>query len=123
MTTESGSGLIVRERLQQINKWPIEHDDEHGDGQLIDVADCLLMHDVRHSWGDRNDWGLVKKHPDRIKQLTIAGALIAAEIDRLQRLAVSTPEGRLRRIARIIDDVPPTDIQIAEIYKLAMGVT
>lgn len=32
-------------------------------------------------------WGLLRKHQrDRIRQLVIAGALIAAEIDRMQRL-------------------------------------
>lgn len=78
-----GAGLIAAERQRQISEegWTPEHDDEHGDGYLAVAAAHLCQRT-----SDR--WGLYAKHQhDRQRQLVIAGALIAAEIDRLARTA------------------------------------
>lgn len=73
------------ERIRQIaNKgYSANHDDDHSDGILANVAAQLILNE--------NDlWGLTAKYAhDRMRQLVIAGALIAAEIDRLARLTLS----------------------------------
>ena len=108
--------LIRNERERQINTegWTPEHDDEHENGELAYAAACYaapeeiyLHRDAEISFfinsGDRGDreplperhisawpwdeeWDKRDKH-DRLRQLVIAGALIAAEIDRRLRLA------------------------------------
>lgn len=101
-----GHELIAAERERQVAEegWTPEHDDEHSDAALAVVAASLAVdgtdaevHDPigRGTDGHENRlgveqmgdcWGLVRKHrDDRVRQLTIAGALIAAEIDREQR--------------------------------------
>jgi hypothetical protein len=106
----SGSELIAAERKRQIEAegWTPEHDDEHAGGELAAAACCYATdpriraeimltedgqanvnqpgsgYDPRHwppTWS--GDW---KPCPgDRVRELVKAGALIAAEIDRLQR--------------------------------------
>jgi len=78
-----GSELIVAERNRQLTTWDKEHDAEHTQGELAINAARLAANDL---WvkGYIQDWGLVEKHKNnRIDQLVIAGALIAAELDRL----------------------------------------
>ena len=87
---ESGVVLIAMERQRQISEkgWSSEHDDTHNEGELaIEAALWALEQTPKKSWRD----GMCgpeskRKSKPRIKQLSIAGALIAAEIDRLQRL-------------------------------------
>lgn len=88
----SGIELIELERYRQLakNGWTPEHDDEHKNGALAKRAAELAVSGTDARVIDEVDeedcWGLVKKHKaDRIRQLTIAGALIAAEIDRVIR--------------------------------------
>ncbi len=101
----NGIELIAAERQRQIEVegWTPEHDDEHISGQMADAASCFARtkkgpyvslgvdwggHHVRvpHRWPWHASWW--KPTPDdRIRELAKAGALIAAEIDRLQRLA------------------------------------
>lgn len=111
----SGSDLIAAERRRQMGAegWTPEHDDEHSQGELAWAAVCYAAPKPVRIWakvpkrtGQRAEIGgeaflpqvrrLVDPWPwdeqwdkrgshDRIRALTIAGALIAAEIDRLQR--------------------------------------
>lgn len=97
----TGAELIAVERQRQITSegWTPEHDDEHADGSLLTAA-IVLADDVSgiverwiESPGDANidrwPWKLPArdKYDDNpIRLLSIAGALLAAEIDRLQRL-------------------------------------
>lgn len=94
----SGVTLISQERIKQLGLWSPLHDDAHEYGTLAVIAAGLatLHTDARikdphgrvyHDGEGRDDvWHLTKKHQaDSIKCLTIAGALIAAEIDRLAR--------------------------------------
>lgn len=94
-----GSEMIAVERERQISKegYSHAHDDAHDKGELADAAEAYLG-DVRHirnghnivvafrpalfPWS-RREW---KPSDDPIKNLVKAGALIAAEIDRLERL-------------------------------------
>ena len=95
-----GCNLIVLERLRQVQEegWSAEHDDQHGDGELVEAARayCRAANGgyagqyLRPNSGfapadwpfERSSW---KPGLDPIRNLVKAGALIAAEIDRLER--------------------------------------
>ncbi len=100
---KTGAQLIAIERERQINEedWDDEHDDEHQDGDLARAAICYAAQDrifikyqdghnitFRDPWpGDWDDeWDKRHKHGP-IRRLVIAGALIAAEIDKMYREA------------------------------------
>ena len=95
----TGAELIAREREHQLTKWSSAHDENYRDGTLAVVAATLAAHgtgatvedkDGRGSDGDC--WGLVAKCKNNdIKRLSIAGALIAAEIDRLLAIHSNHP--------------------------------
>lgn len=87
----TGVELIAAERERQVSRedWTPAHDDTHKRGQLARAACCYaLQHThvsgraIRWPW-DKSWW----KPKGPIRDLVRAGALIAAEIDRLQRLA------------------------------------
>jgi hypothetical protein len=82
-----GAQLIAHEREKQRAKWGDAHDrEEHDGGELARVAACLALQGSDHKIDRLPFWAttLAKKHADdRVHQLTVAGALIAAEIDRL----------------------------------------
>jgi hypothetical protein len=94
---DSGAAMIVDERLRQISKegFSPEHDDAHDSGQMIGAARAYAMAAQMQicglvsscnpplSWEWDEEWW--KPSPDPIKNLKRAGALIAAEIDRLLR--------------------------------------
>ncbi len=103
----SGTALIHAERVRQTTAegYHPAHDDGHDDGSLTSAAMAyaeaahyqiqdpspdggFYMKEVPHAWPFRdgiqvNGW---KPSTDPIRNLVKAGALIAAEIDRLQRL-------------------------------------
>ena len=88
MTTEektmNGAALIAAERQRQINAegYDPSHDDAHNDDSLAIAAVAYAL-----SAPDWWPWGTESFKPgDRLRELAKAGALIAAEIDRLQRL-------------------------------------
>lgn len=81
---------IWAERIRQEGGegWTPEHDDQHTHGELARAAMCyadpLNGPGVPYRWPwDRVWW----KPTDRRRDLVKAGALIAAEIDRLDRIA------------------------------------
>ena len=102
--------LIIEERIRQQEKegWTAEHDDEHKDGSLAMAAalyaspsDHLMDVTGKDPWpwvenitqeldrGNRTKtihvWDSRKKF-DRMRRLQVAGALIVAEMERLQRI-------------------------------------
>lgn len=89
----AGVKLIAQERIRQISDegWTPEHDAEHTQGEMARAASCYaippegrLKVPLRWPW-DLKWW---KPSPDnRERELVKAGALIAAEIDRLRRAA------------------------------------
>lgn len=101
LTMSRGAAMIFAERHRQIERegWTRAHDDEHDAGELALAAICYALSpysderragDYRISAGmavppgwpwDAEWWKPTPK--DRIRELTKAGALIAAEIDRL----------------------------------------
>lgn len=101
----SGIELIAYERLRQVEaeRYSTEHDDAHVDGQLLSAALCyagverLVMMGAPVSrntppfewpWAEV-DW---KPTDDAVRNLVKAGALIAAEIDRLQRVRAAADQ-------------------------------
>lgn len=97
-TGDHGHELIADERQSQIQRgYDAKHDDKEIEGQLAKAA-ALYTADqtdlAKHTSGLGWPWS-EKSYPDkrgkidRKRQLVIAGALIAAEIDRLQRLEAS----------------------------------
>lgn len=116
--SKTGTQLIASERERQMSEegWTAEHDDQHDDGELA-IATALYATPIslfaerrvggqvqfydpwpwwnevevtRYGDGLRTlvpAWDKRKKH-NKLRRLVIAGALIAAEIDRLQRLEV-----------------------------------
>jgi hypothetical protein len=95
----TGIELIAQERQRQIEKegWTPEHDDEHDYGELAIAAACYAVEDtdawVTHPEADEDGvrywpWASEEWKPkDTISNLVRAGALIAAEIDRINREA------------------------------------
>lgn len=94
----NGVELIWKERQRQVGQegWTQEHDDEHDGGELTSagVAYALValeqVSGIEH-WGESRhvqfwpwDMPFWKPSDDPIRNLVKAGALIAAEIDRLQ---------------------------------------
>lgn len=92
---KTGIELISDERQRQIEVegWNADHDDiANNDEQLAQAAAIYALPEIYRNyefqvsniWPFGMEWW--KPTPDdRIKELTKAGALIAAEIDRLQR--------------------------------------
>jgi len=89
----TGAERIAGERGRQIVEegWTPEHDDRHAHGELAIAAACYALHGIYPSplpqWPWAKKWDKRSKH-GRVRRLEIAGALIAAEIDRLQRADV-----------------------------------
>lgn len=99
----AGAGLIAAERRRQVEAegWTPSHDDEHDDGAIAAAAAVYALTD----W----QWSVLREHninsdclfpvewqhkpKDRLRDLVRAGALIAAEIDRLQRADAARSKG------------------------------
>jgi hypothetical protein len=88
--------LIAAERTRQIEAegYTPQHDDEHGDGSLAIAAAAYALEEntrtyssqsrIPFLWPWHSSWW--KPSPDnRVRELVKAGALIVAEIERLQR--------------------------------------
>jgi hypothetical protein len=93
----TGVELIAAERQRQVEVegFDAQHDDEHDGGSLGRAAVCYITYEDKKKYQIRPDdrapaywpwepesW---RPSPDKIRNLVKAGALIAAEIDRLQR--------------------------------------
>ena len=100
----TGIDAIAAERKLQIEveDWTPEHDDEHTDGSLSVVAAIYATHPIKLfvHWNDGGSIHFEDPWPegwdsewdrrddfDERRRLVIAGALIVAEIDRLDRLS------------------------------------
>jgi hypothetical protein len=83
----SGIELIAAERQRQIDveNWTPEHDDAHQFGDLAKRAAALAVSHTDAIVMDDGERVLPWKEHLAPRSLIIAGALIAAEIDRLQR--------------------------------------
>lgn len=88
---------VLAERQRQVSAegWTPEHDDEHGDGSMALAASCYAcasagFDDAARDWPWSDDW--FKPSSPR-RDLIKAGALILAEIERLDRAAAPSAEG------------------------------
>jgi hypothetical protein len=105
--SESGTILIFNERARQreTEGWDSAHDDQLVQGELVQAAiayalatpaDCCCVGGMAENteafaWWP---WNITNWKPkDRLSNLVRAGALIAAEIDRLQRLSTVANTG------------------------------
>lgn len=92
-----GADLIATERQRQIDEegFTPQHDAQHDDYSLINAASCYLHASendhVKRYWPRSWSWNWWKP-TTRIKNLIKAGALIAAELDRLIDNGDLTPE-------------------------------
>lgn len=100
-----GASLIAAERRRQVQEkgWSAAHDDEHDDQSLLHAAGWIVNDledaathesdedaedDPDAPWPEKLAAHVRKKYgDDKVRRLTIAGAMIAAEIDRLRRAA------------------------------------
>ena len=99
--------LIKAERERQVSAegWTAEHDDQHSEHELARAAVCYTMppfaRNLTASTNETGDrvplrwpWNCEWWKPspqNRVRELVKAGALIAAEIDRLQRAGAEAP--------------------------------
>jgi hypothetical protein len=92
----SGCEMIAFERSRQmrVEGWTPEHDDLHKNCEMAMAATCYALHvagaaQPSLTWPWDKEWW---KPSDPIRDLVKAGALIAAEIDRLQRIEARKEE-------------------------------
>ena len=96
---KTGIEIIAEERQRQISVegWTPEHDAQHENGELAIAATCyaypetaLYVGEIRvENWPFEPEY--FKPSPrDRVRELAKAGALIAAEIDRLNNISDET---------------------------------
>ncbi|MCC0559671.1 hypothetical protein LJG53_14835 [Pseudomonas aeruginosa] len=87
---------VQAERRRQVEAegWTPEHDDKHETGALASAAGCYAMFSLAYPAGDPShfwpwDKSWWKPSPDGRRNMVKAGALILAEIERLDRAAAS----------------------------------
>lgn len=97
----NGVERIAAERRRQVDSegWTPEHDDEHQRDELAWAAVCyaapsIVFSQGRDPWPWAREWDKRPRHAaqgetlqSRMRALEKAGALIAAELDRLQRVS------------------------------------
>jgi hypothetical protein len=83
--------MAERERQKSVEGWTPEHDDEHIGEELANAAGCYALgQPIRWPWTETHPlMGVMAYHgwkpKDRRSNLVRAGALILAEIERLDR--------------------------------------
>jgi hypothetical protein len=82
---------VLEERRRQIDEegWTVEHDDQHSEGEIARAAASYALHDSGYPGHAAMQWPWDAKWwkpTDRRRNLVKAGALIVAEIDRLDRV-------------------------------------
>ena len=94
-----------RDRQQHVEGWTDEHDDKHVNNELALAAACYAVPDVFSQGYWPPTWDLSwYKSTTRIRDLVKAGALIAAEIDRLQRIEIKkAKEKYIPKIKELVD--------------------
>lgn len=117
----SGVYLIAKERQRQIDVegWDIGHDDIHTEEQMAMAAACYATSEQLYAkccskttiafvdpWPWDAKWDK-RKDTTRIRDLTKAGALIAAEIDRLQRKEENEEAFKKLYIATLKEECKP----------------
>lgn len=140
--TSKGAALIAKERESQRQEYSDEHDDRHGDGEIALAAALLATPILLKSahWAantvtfcDPYPWPYssrphdgnvvlpneVLERPARIRQLSKAGALVAAEIDRLLRLEAREGSGS----GRAEDPASDEGVDLRKVSKITIEVS
>jgi len=101
VTKAAADVLAERQRQRNAEGWTEQHDDDHRQGELAAAAACYAApfrvfrpvermgrdHEVFHSYDAGWPWdGEWWKPKDRRRDLVRAGALILAEIERIDRI-------------------------------------
>ncbi|WP_234014831.1 hypothetical protein [Cronobacter dublinensis] len=104
---------VLEERQRQIltEGWTPEHDDDHTDGSLAAAAGSYALHAAASAWGGVSyalpaswPWSVTWWKPKNPRaDLVKAGALILAEIERIDRAAMRTPPAREAPVTVEID--------------------
>lgn len=88
MTPAARDVLAERRRQREHEVWTLEHDDAHEGGELAEAAMCYADPAAHAQLGIPSQWPWVAewwKPRDRRRNLVRAGALILAEIERIDR--------------------------------------
>lgn len=81
--------LAERQRQIMVEGWTLEHDDEHGSGELAEAGACYAIFADQQGFSTPAHWPWDAswwKQAGRRRDLVKAAALIIAEIERLDRL-------------------------------------
>ena len=100
-TAASRDVLAERQRQVEAEGWTPEHDDGHEEGEMARAAACyaliagsqsrsLWQCELPNFWPWDEEWW---KPTERRRDLVKAGALILAEIERLDRAAIARATG------------------------------
>ncbi|MBY0559930.1 hypothetical protein [Hyphomicrobium sp.] len=102
-----------RARQKTVEGWTPEHDDTHADGEMLDAAMCYFLRGTDREPSLRADgcpicwpWDPMWWKPkNKRRDLVRAGALMQAEIERLQRkgLHVGHVEHKLNLVVSALD--------------------
>lgn len=105
VSIDFGANLILAERVRQVTceGFQSSHDDKHVEGELMEAAICYAVHAAQqvlvstpglgvNCWPWSAEWWNPASDP--IRNLVKAGALLAAEIDRLKRLELTSGDSR-----------------------------
>jgi len=85
----NGCQIICEERWEEIFKhgWNLERDQDYANEELLKAAlFCIDQKRFEFPWGWMESYRTKILYKSRIDQLKVAGALIAAEIDRLENI-------------------------------------
>ena len=85
----TGVELIAQERKEQIEKhgFDVNNDKDYSNGELIQAAKyCIDSVDTEWPGSWEVHFAIKIADKDRVGQLKVAGAFIAAEIDRIQNM-------------------------------------
>lgn len=127
-----GAELIAAERQRQIEVegWLPSHDDSHTKGELAKAAICYA--EFSYTWCGRFTWPWdaswwKPNNKSTVANLVKAGALIAAEIDRMQRAARSVRNRRTHPGANMSEQQTDTQrekkdaVTVGQIRKRHLG--
>lgn len=82
------SVISERQRQQSVEGWTPEHDDEHAEGEMAEAAACYAMFANHQGFSLPAHWPWARewwKQSGQRRDLVKAGALILAEIERIDR--------------------------------------
>lgn len=125
-----GAQLILQERLRQLDEegFSPEHDSEYQGGELLLAAESYLIqcNDTSENTNLPPGWkwdAYWWKPQGRLRNLVKAGALIAAEIDRLQREEAMSGDAafndRKRELSKKLEEINRSDFPDDASYQQA----